>query len=247
MPAGRLVLSLHDVSPRHASACETILSDLRSWGLPPALLLVVPDFHGRWPLEAHPEFVERLREWSGAGHELCLHGRFHKELPEDANASTGVAGALRRRFLTAGEGEFLALGGDRLQDRLRGAMATWAACGLPSPSGFVPPAWLQGPELAPALWGLGFAWTENHAGFLTRDRGPVRAPVITWASRDPVRRIGSRIYGPSAARLHRNAEILRIAIHPHDFDHPSLIRSIESTLRLALHGRKAVGSIEPLK
>lgn len=233
MPAGRFLLSLHDVSPRHATACEAILADLRTWGLPPALLLVVPNFHGQWPLEEHPDFVRRLREWGDAGHELCLHGRFHKELPEDANTSTGLAGAFRRQFLTAGEGEFLSLGGDRLKDRLEGGLGTWASCGLPSPSGFVPPAWLHGPELATALWKLGFSWTENHAGFLTRDRGAIPAPVITWASRDPVRRIGSRIYAPAALRSWRQEPLLRIAIHPHDWDHPALIRSIRDTLARA--------------
>jgi len=230
MSTRRFLLSLHDVSPRHARACETILSDLRAWGLPPALLLVVPDFHGQWPLEAHPEFVKRLRDWSEAGHELSLHGRFHRELREDADTSAGLAGAFRRRFLTAGEGEFLSLRGERLKDRLEGGLATWTKCGLPSPAGFVPPAWLHGPELATALWSHGFSWTENHAGFLTRGRGPLPAPVITWASRDPVRRLGSRIYAPAALSSWRQEPLLRIAIHPHDWDHPALIRSIRTTI-----------------
>jgi len=83
MPAPELLVSLHDVSPRHSQAVEDILAELRLLGLPPAVLLVVPDFHGTWPLSDHPAFVGRLREWSAAGHELALHGYFHEELPDD--------------------------------------------------------------------------------------------------------------------------------------------------------------------
>ena len=80
MPAPSLLVSLHDVSPRHAAAVDRILSEFHALGLPPAVLLVVPDFHGAWPLSDHPRFLGRLRELGGAGHELALHGYFHQEL-----------------------------------------------------------------------------------------------------------------------------------------------------------------------
>ena len=230
MNASRFVLSLHDVSHRHQAAVESILSRLREWNLPPAVLLVVPDFHGEWPLEKHPEFLDRLSSWRIQGHELCLHGCFHTELPEDAATATGVGGAFRRRFLTAGEGEFLSLAGERLERRLDDGLAHWGAAGLGAvPDGFVPPAWLHSTALPEALWKRGFRWTENHAGFLTPG-GAVKAPVITWASRDPLRRIGSRLFAPAALRAWRSEPLLRIAIHPHDLEHPSLVRSIRETL-----------------
>jgi predicted deacetylase len=238
VPDRTFLVSLHDVSPRHEGAVDRILSDLAAWGLPPALLLVVPDFHQAWPLEMHGGFVESLRNRSAAGHELCLHGRFHRELPEDGEVATGLAGAFRRRFLTAGEGEFLSLRGERLADRLDGARLTWETCALPDPDGFVPPAWLHSPELGPALWSRGFRWTENHAGFLT-PRGTVRSPVITWASRDPLRRLGSRAFAPLALGTWRSEPRLRIALHPHDWDHPGLVASIRSTLRAAGRSRTA--------
>lgn len=244
----KLLVSLHDVSPRHADSVRAILRWLERTGLPPAQLLVVPDFHGRWPLASHADFCQEINAWGALGHELVLHGYFHIEDPRAGAPAGNLKARFQRRFLTAGEGEFLSLDAAEAGARLDRGLDMWSeACLSPRPAGFIPPAWLHRPDLDEALWARGFAWTENHQGFRFRDGSSLPSPVITWASRDPVRRIGSRIYCPSAVRLHRNARLLRIAIHPHDFDHPSLVRSIGRTLRLARIGRTAIGSVFPVK
>ena len=240
MHGRRLLVSLHDVSPRHVQAVEAILSQFRSSGLPPAVLLVVPDFHGSWPLSDHSAFSGRLREWKTAGHELALHGYFHRELPEDRSNRGGPSAFLRRRFMTAGEGEFLSLSPRRLRDRLEAGLGMWSSCGLDRPVGFVPPAWLHGPDLPGTLWEMGFDWTENHRGILFRTRPSLRCPVITWASRDPVRRLGSLAFAPGALHLWRNEPLLRIAVHPHDWDHATLVRSVRSTILHALRSRTPI-------
>jgi hypothetical protein len=244
-PDPKLLVSLHDVSPRHAASVHAILRWLESFGLPPVQLLVVPDFHGKWPLASHAGFCQEINGWASRGHELVLHGYFHLESSRSVTSPETFRSRFQRRFLTAGEGEFLSLDAKEAGIRLDRGLGMWSeACLRPRPKGFIPPAWLHRPDLDAALWERGFEWTENHQGFRFRDGKRLSSPVITWASRDPVRRIGSRIYCPNAVRLHRDSGILRIALHPHDFDHPSLIRSIETTLRLAMRGRKAVGSIE---
>jgi predicted deacetylase len=243
----RLLVSLHDVSPRHGRAVESILGHLERLGLPPVPLLVVPDFHGKWRLSEHPAFLDRLRAWSSKGHELCLHGFFHLERSEDASAASGPGAILRRRLLTAGEGEFLSLAPDRARARLEAGLAEWDACGLGSrPRGFVPPAWLRRPDLPEVLWSMGFSWTEDHHHVLFREAPALRSPVITWASRDPVRRIGSRFFAPAALRAWNSRDVLRVAIHPHDWDHPALVRSISGTIAGALGRRRPVQRPEDL-
>ena len=81
-------LSLHDVSPAWAAEMDLALSYCAEVAAKPALL-VVPNFHGEWPLEKHPAFVARLRELQAAGHEIFLHGFFHR--------SRETAGARARR------------------------------------------------------------------------------------------------------------------------------------------------------
>jgi len=244
-PDRKLLVSLHDVSPRHANAVRQILAWLAQRGVPPVQLLVVPDFHGEWPLSAYPDFCQELRAWSEFGHELVLHGYHHRETPRPEQKPSGLGERFQRRFMTAGEGEFLSLSPAEADALLEKGLSMWNQAELGTwPRGFIPPAWLHRPDLDGVLWSRGFHWTENHAGLRFRDGKRLASPVITWASRDPVRRIGSRIYCPTAVKLHAAAPLLRLAIHPHDFDHPQLIRSIDRTLRLALRERKPIGLTE---
>lgn len=227
------MVSIHDASPRHQEALERMLVFLRERGVPPVPLLVVPDFHAGWPLDRHPAFVERLHHWHELGHELVLHGYLHRETPV-TGGKVGLGDRFKRGVLTGGEGEFLGLDAAECGRRLDDGLAMWERAGLPGrPTGFVPPAWLHNGALDAELWKRGFLWTENHHGLRFADGRSVAAPVISWASRDPVRRIASRVVCPTLERVWRDRDTLRIALHPHDFDWPSLVRSIDSVLALA--------------
>lgn len=233
----KVLVSLHDVSPRHADRCREILAFLKERGIPPVALLVVPDFHGSWPLDSHPEFVREVMGWHEAGHELVLHGYWHRELDAAVPEGNVLRTWFARRFMTGGEGEFLALDPQAARERLADGLAMWERLGLPRPRGFVPPAWLHNAHLDPALAELGFGWTEDHSGIRVPNGRFLSSPVISWASRDVVRRQGSRVVCPLLARRWKGEGILRVAIHPHDFDWPQLVRSIAATLGyLARHG-----------
>jgi len=243
----RVVVSLHDVTPRHAATIERVLPVLAEAGVPPVPLLVVPDFHGQWPLDRHPGFVERLHAWHEAGHELVLHGYWHREQPADARAG-GARDALKRGLLTGGEGEFLALDARSAGRRIDDGLAMWERAGLPGrPTGFVPPAWLHNDALDSVLWSRGFAWTEEHSGYRFRDGTRLPDPVVSWASRDRFRRLGSLAVCPLLERLWRRRASMRIALHPHDFDWPALERSIRSVLAAAAaNGRWTLpGALHP--
>src|SRR5690349_15063304 len=70
-------VSIHDVSPAWEREIDVALEMTHAVGVRPALL-VVPDFHGKAPLEKHPAFVERLRALEADGHEVFLHGYYHR-------------------------------------------------------------------------------------------------------------------------------------------------------------------------
>ena len=233
----RVLVTLHDVTPRHERAVDRMLALLDGLGVPPVPLLVVPDFHGQWPLDRHPAFVDRLRAWREAGHELVLHGYWHRELPTDS-VRGGLADGLRRGLLTGGEGEFLALDAAAAGARLDEGLAMWERSGLgPAPCGFIPPAWLHNAALDAELWKRGFQWTEDHAGLRYGDGATLPNPVISWASRDGIRRLGSRVVCPTLERIWRGRPVVRIALHPHDLDWPALEASLTSVLRRAArHG-----------
>ena len=102
-------LSLHDVSPAWTEEIELALSYCAEVGAKPALL-VVPNFHGEWPIEAHPAFCARMRELQAQGHEVFLHGFFHRSRPKGGDGADGRPRGLRWHFaqkvVSAGEAEF---------------------------------------------------------------------------------------------------------------------------------------------
>lgn len=246
----RFLVSLHDVTPRHAATIDRILGWMRREEILPVPLLVVPDFHGGWPLARHPDFCRKLVAWRGAGNELVLHGYFHLEtrdglppppadepfsIPHRPSAArrAPLRQYLSRRFLTGGEGEFLALEPWEARERLERGLAMWRAAGLGErPAGFIPPAWLHDSSLDAVLGETGFSWTENHRGVRYMDGRTVPCPVLSWASRDAVRRLGSSALCPWMARAWAGKPLVRVALHPNDFAWPSIVASIERTIGL---------------
>src|SRR5580698_9053171 len=106
-PAMPVHVSIHDVSPAWTEEVESAIALCASAGVRPALL-VVPNFHGRAPLLDDAPFCARLRELQAAGHEIYLHGFFHRSGAEyDAAAGTGsrLAWLFAQRVASGGEAE----------------------------------------------------------------------------------------------------------------------------------------------
>ena len=85
----------------------------------------------------------------------------------------------------------------------------------------------------------GFAWNEDDRQIHQFPTGrTLAAPVITWATRTLARKYVS-IYGcPLLLRRYRDAPLLRIAVHPFDFDHPETIATIEHVVTRAVAARE---------
>src|SRR3954464_10956887 len=103
-----LLASIHDVSPRFESEVDRLLDLLRPHVGDRLAMLVVPNHWGEAPIVPGSPFARRLRRWAEAGTEIFLHGYFHR----DEKRHGAAADRLRARFMTAGEGEFLALSRD---------------------------------------------------------------------------------------------------------------------------------------
>jgi predicted deacetylase len=203
-------LSIHDVSPAWASEVELALEYSADAGARPALL-VVPNFHGEWPLLAHPDFCARLRELQSAGHEVYLHGLFHKSRP----SGQGLRWRFAQKVVSAGEAEFSDVTREEAIDRLEEGEATLMAAGLQI-DGFVAPAWSMPSWLLPLLGERGYRFAEDHTHVYDPAASKKRASVVlNFASRTPARLFSSVAW----CRLARHAKALfpaRVAIHPAD-------------------------------
>jgi predicted deacetylase len=236
----RVLVSIHDVSPAFEPEIEAALAAAAKVGARPALL-VVPDFHGLWPLQDHARFCARLRALQGDGHEVYLHGFFHKARTGDAEsahlpaalAGSGRPGALRRAFaqriVSGGEAEFVDLTREEAEARLARGERVLREAGLRI-DGFVPPAWSMAPWGGALLAARGYRFCEDHARVYDPTSGRWRwSVVLNYASRTPARLYASVAY----CRLARRAGALvpaRIALHPGDMRVPLLRRELEGLL-----------------
>jgi len=235
MPARRLIASIHDVAPRFEHEVEKLIDILAPHSGNRVALLVVPNHWDQSPIVSGSPFARRLRGWAEMGFEIFLHGFYHRDLARHDR----VADRLRSRWMTAGEGEFLGLTKDEAKTRIEaGRSLVEDVTGLPI-AGFIAPAWLYGRGALEALAECEIPIAEDHLRVWSPKSGAIlsRSPVITWASRSRMRLRSSLMAAATLRRLPMRD--LRIGVHPADCGSSRLLRSIETTLRVAAHDRRA--------
>lgn len=194
---------IHDVTPAWAREIRIMIRDLTPLVGRRLSLGVVPDWHGEWPLAAHPEFCRLVKESSD---DLLLHGYYHRR-----NRGWGTTS-----WLTDGADEMNGL--DPEQTRLtleRGQRVLTEVFGEPA-SCFLAPAWQRGHMRAAAGHPAGI---ENLLGFFSLQSSAgrsVRLATWTW----DVGRWGwlghvGRGIGWLLQSLGRGVPV--VAIHPRDW------------------------------
>lgn len=234
----KLLVSLHDVAPFHLPRLRRAEDLCRDLGIEKITYLLIPDYHGTGAADENPEFVAWCRRERGFGVEWMLHGYSHlDESPAERALSFGDR--LRRRFLTGSEGEFIALDSPAQRERIANGLAVFRRCMQREPAGFVAPAWLFNDSLFPILRDNNFRYTEDHRHVFCVTTGEaLKSPVITWATRTALRKHGSIVAAPLLAHLWSEADTLRVAMHPFDFDHPETVASIRGVLSALLAERE---------
>lgn len=229
-----LLVSIHDVTPALAPRVEALWALARDRGVTPALL-VVPNWHGEWPLAQHPEFVRWVRARADDGAEIFLHGERHDEV----GSPRTLADEWRAFNKTAREGEFLTLEAPAARERIERGLGLFARLGL-SPVGFVPPAWLARDACYDVVAQAGLSFAENDGAVVVLpERRWIRSPVVRWSGRTPFRARASAVVAGARWRMQRKASVVRIAFHPSDLDHPASARSAAVSLERWLGNRAA--------
>lgn len=231
-----LLISIHDVTPALDGRVRALWAMCRARDVTPALLLV-PNWHGAWPLDESPAFVRWVRTCADAGAEILLHGERHDEV----GAPRGWRDEVRAWGKTAREGEFLTLDERAARERIDRGLALFSRLGL-NAAGFVPPAWLARAGCGRAVAAAGLRYSEDDGAILVHDaRGARRipSPVVRWSSRTPMQAYGSAAVAAVRWRVQRRARHLRLAFHPADLDHPATARSAATALDRWLADRPA--------
>jgi hypothetical protein len=167
MPPVRPFLAcIHDATPAYARETRMMIRDLEPLLGRRLSFAVVPNWHGEWPLAAHPDYCRLVRESS---EELLLHGCFHRR--ERGRGAVSL--------LVGGDDEMNGLGPDETHGVLRSGQRVFTdAFGEPA-RGFLAPAWQRGHvrlgngDDPPLDHLLGFFSLESAAGR--------RIPLATWS------------------------------------------------------------------
>jgi predicted deacetylase len=212
-----------------------MLRDLLEARLDRISLLVIPNHHKLAPISEDATFCEWLRT-AAHRHEVVLHGYFHMR-PQSA---AGWWSTIVTEHYTASEGEFYDLPEKEASSLLEKAKREFAAAGF-VPRGFIAPAWLLGAEAEVAVKRAGFEYTTRLRNF--KDLVTARETAsqsLVWSVRSGWRRVLSLGWNALLARRLWKAPLLRVGLHPADWDHSAIRRQALGLIRAALAGHEAM-------
>lgn len=234
-------VAVHDVAFATQDACVRLTGRLDHIGPLPLTLLITPRWHRK---ASDPRFDRWVESRLERGDELVLHGLTHLD---DGDGPRGLLDRIRRGLYTDGEAEFAALDRDESLRRLRAGLHWFNERGWPV-RGFVPPAWLLGPDAWSVLRRplFDYTCTLTHLVALPRREQAVPARAlpawgITYSTRSAWRRAASLRWNEWLARRTRDAPLWRFEIHPGDIAYPPVF---DATLHLL--GQALAQGREPL-
>jgi predicted deacetylase len=214
----KAIISLHDIMPETLSKVRGILDQLRSFGLPPITLYVVP---GRnWQSEQ----LDELKALVEAGYEVAAHGWLHETTPKR------LYHRLHAALISRNVAEHLDLDENQIVPFIERSMAWFPEHGFPVPELYVPPAWALGTRsraLSPGCDATGPEaakpfprYIEILRGYLDTQTGALhKLPMTGYEVDTPLRKHFVRNW--NARHLRKAAATgkpVRIGLHPNDFD-----------------------------
>lgn len=216
----RFHVCIHDATPAYARETRVMLRDLAPLLGRRLSIGVVPDWHGAWPLAAHPGYCRLVHE---GAEELLLHGYFHQRQRGHGPISVLTEHSDEMNGLTAEE---------TCRTLERGQRVFTEVFGKPA-RGFVAPAWQAGH----VRMGNGTAHQLEHVlgYFSLESRAGRRVPLATlswdcgrwgWMGH-----LGHGI-GWLSQSLDRGVPV--VAIHPRDLERgfwPAILDLTEGLLK----------------
>jgi peptidoglycan/xylan/chitin deacetylase (PgdA/CDA1 family) len=196
------LVCIHDATPAYDHETRVMMRDLAPVLGRRLSVGVVPDWHGEWPLAAHPGYCRLIRE---SAEEVLLHGYFHQR--RRGWGPTSV--------LTQGGDEMNGLDPEDTRRTLeRGQRVFTDAFGEPA-RGFIAPAWQRGHV---RIGNGNSAGLDHVLGFFSLEsRAGRRVPLATW-SWDCGRWswLGHVGHGMGWLRQSLDRGVPTLAIHPND-------------------------------
>lgn len=196
------LVCIHDATPAFADETRVMIRDLAPLVGRRLSFGVVPDWHGAWPLGAHPDYCRLLQDSSD---DLLLHGCFHRR-QRGCGAVT---------LLTDRSDEMNGLDANGTRRRIEDGQRIFRdVFGRPA-RGFVAPAWQSGHARAANAAALGLDYVVGF--FSVRSSGGRRVPVATWTwDCGRWRWLGHAGHAAGSLAHQFDRGVPALAIHPRD-------------------------------
>jgi predicted deacetylase len=223
-----LAVALHDVQPATFERCALIRDWLDDLGVERVTLLVIPapQLH---PFPARcPELANWLLDRVDAGDAVAQHGLQHRRTRRPSRLARPLGG-----WPAGVSAEYPGLDAAATVASVETGHRVLTDAGLP-PRGFVAPGYAYTGALREHL-ATRFDWWATLLA--VRGRAPVGGPALTFGSGGALRRFASPGFVRAGAAL--SGSVLRLDLHPADFDHPRHVLALQRVLERA-RGRAAV-------
>ena len=232
----RFLVSIHDATPAYARETRAMIGDLAPFLGRRFSFAVVPNWHGEWPLAAHPDYCRLLRD---ACEEILLHGYVHQRQHGWGPAT----------WLAESSDEMNGLGRDEARLALeRGQRVFTEVFGEPA-RGFLAPAWQCGHVRLGDVDALGLDLVLGFFSLESRDGRTV--PLATWTW-DCGRWgwLGHLGHGIGWLSQSLNRGVPTLAIHPRDLDRgfwPKIVRLTQELIDAGYEPSTAAGLLEAIE
>ena len=228
MSDGVLAVAVHDVEPATFARCALIRDWLDDLGVGRVTLLVIPapqlhPFPGR-----SPELANWLLDRVDAGDAVAQHGLQHRRTRPPSRLQRPLRG-----WQGGVAAEYPGLDPDATVASVDAGHNVLTGAGL-NPRGFVAPGYAYTSALREHL-ATRFDWWATVLAL--RGNARAGAPALTLGTSTPLKRAASPALVRAGAAL--SGKVLRLDLHPADFDHPRHVLALERVLRRA-EGRVAV-------
>jgi predicted deacetylase len=214
-----LAVALHDVEPRSFQRVKRIREWLLERDVGRVTLLVIPAPE-RHPIGGRePALAAWLRIRVAGGDTIAQHGLEHR---------ARVKPHWPRRIVAGWQGgdaaEFPGLAPDETASRVLAGRRLLEELQL-EPRGFVAPAYAYTRALR-ALLPDEFEWFADLRGIHACHGRRVASPALCLGSSTPLKRALSPRFVRTAARAGSGGAVMRVDVHPADFDHPAHVTTL---------------------
>jgi predicted deacetylase len=213
---GRLIVSIHDVTPSQAAGVRYLLDACNAIGARPRVLKVIPNQDGHDDLRDYPDFAAMLRHEAADGSEIVLHGFTH-------TVNGQIRGwdltAWRARLFAPSVAEFATLDTLVMKERLLAGRQILRDIGL-DPQGFCAPGWLAPGPITQVLRQSGLRYYVSMLAVHDVATGRhVRTPWRGYMGAGPTQERLVRLGGIACAVLGSAATATKVFLHPQNAQH----------------------------